>query len=577
MIFTDLLPRRGLALFLAAGLGAAAVLAPTAWPRAETESSAAPPPGNPTPLIDPLPDIPDDTLAVRLEPVVTGLMFPTDVVAAPDDSGRLFITQVNGLVHVVDDGVLQPTPFLDFSADYAMSNGSAMSALAFHPDFASNGKLYVTMTEDEDWALADFGAMTPIVVQQSVLYEVTAQANWPAPGCNVADSASKRELMRINELNPIHNLDDLAFGPDGYLYVSKGDDRNGGQNKTTIHGTVLRLDVDFGVGNAPSANGQYALPADNPFVSGTSGELHEIWAYGFRNPWRLSFDGSDLWVTDLGENHVEEINLAQVGGNHGWSAKEGSFAYLPGLGVSDDLSNLPPGPFVDPVAEYDHTQGDKSLTGGVIYRGSRFPDLVGHYVFGEWISGRVFHMDPATGAIARLPVDVSGDTIHGQNDGEPKEGIISLGTDIDGELLLVVTERNMETTARVLRVEPANWVDLGQSLAGALGAPTLVPSGSLRPGTPAVLRLEGAAPLTPVTVVWGAGELGLPFKGGVMVPTLDILISSLSTNASGALQAGGMWPTWIPAGLHTYLQMWVHDASGPSGFTASNAVRGTTG
>ncbi|GJM22820.1 MAG: hypothetical protein DHS20C15_27350 [Planctomycetota bacterium] len=528
-----------------------------------------------TPLADPLPDIPNSDLTVRLAPVVTGLTFPTDAAVPPDGSPRLFLTQLNGLVHVLQEGVLQATPFLDFSADHIMTNGSATSSVTFHPDFATNRKLYVVMTENKDPALADFGSSSGIV-QQSVLYEVAAQANYPAPGCNLIDLAATRELFRINELNFIHNLGDLEFGSDGYLYMTKGDDRNGGQNLTTIHGTVLRIDVDFGPGNALSANGNYAIPHDNPFVSGTSGELGEIWAYGFRNPWRLSIDGSDVWVADIGEGDIEEVNLVPAGGNYGWSAKEGSFAYLPGVGVTDDLSGLPAGPFVDPIGEYDHGQGDRSLTGGVIYRGARFPDLVGDYVFGEWISGRVFHMDTNTGAIERLLVDPLGETIHGQNDGAPKEGILSITTDADGELLLVVTEREFTPTARVLRVEPANWLDLGNGLAGATGEPTLIGGGSLSAGKPSGLLLKGAAPLTPTTIVWGAAELGLPFKGGVMVPTLDILVHSVSTNGAGALQVGGPWPAGIPAGLHAYFQVWVHDVTGPAGFAASNAVRGTT-
>jgi hypothetical protein len=437
-----------------------------------------------TPLSDPLPDIGVGPFDVRLESVASGLVFPTHAAAPPDGSDRLFVCQIDGIVHVIEDGVLLPTPFVDMSADYPATNGSAMSSLAFHPDFSVNRLLYVIMSESKDPTLADFGVLSG-VAHQSVLYELRALDDAPASGSNLADPASVRELLRINEDSTIHNLDALAFGPDGYLYASKGDDESGGQDTTTIHGTVLRLDVDRAQGNPISANGEYAIPVDNPFVGLGGGVVEEIYAYGFRNPWRMSFDDETgaLWVADVGQSFIEEINRVVAGANHGWDLKEGTFATLPGSAVTDDLSGLPPIPFVDPRGQYDHGQQDKSITGGVLYRGWTHAELAGQYVFADWISGRLFHMHPSTGQIQQLSVDPAGETINGQTSGNPVEGVISVTTDASGELILVVTQRNMTPTARLLRVLPKTWVTPGGAPAGAGGRSR---KGPTAPGTPGV-------------------------------------------------------------------------------------------
>ena len=157
-----------------------------------------------------------------------------------------------------------------------------------------------------------------------------------------------------------------------------------------------------------AGNGRYSIPADNPFVDNAEGKLEEIYAYGFRNAWRMSFDrvGGALYVADIGEDNIEEINIVQPGGYCGWINKEGSFVFLgfPNpTSVSDDFSLLPPGfDGIDPDAQYDHTEGDRSITGGFVYRGSRIPSLVGHYVFGDWVSGRLFNLDPMTREIQEI-------------------------------------------------------------------------------------------------------------------------------------------------------------------------------
>ncbi|MHC5211820.1 MAG: PQQ-dependent sugar dehydrogenase [Planctomycetota bacterium] len=545
------------------------VLALLAW------LSAAAAGQGPAPLADPLPDLPLGAEVVRLEPLVSGLAFPTDAAVPPDGSPRLFVTRLDGKLFIVEDGVLLPTRFADLSATFEPGIGSAMSSLAFHPDFATNRRLYVVMSELQDPALADFGA-TDGVVLQSVLYELVAMADYPAPGANLADETATRELLRINEQSLIHNLDELTFGPDGYLYASKGDDETGGQDLTTVHGAVLRLDVDLLPGNAPSANGQYAVPADNPFVGAGGGVVEEIWAHGFRNPWRMAFDAAtgELWLADVGQADVEEIDRVVAGGNHGWDHKEGGFAYL-APGVSDDLSGLPSIAFVDPVAQYDHGEQDLSISGGVLYRGTALPTLAGHYVCGDWKSGRLLAADPATGAMRVLPVDPNGETVHGQLAGAPVEGVLGVVEDADGELLVIVTRRDLSSTARLLRVAPGTWADLGQALAGAAGEPALSGVGDLSPDSRVTLSVSGSVPSAPATLVFGLAELGAGFKGGVMVPGVEFLLP-LTLDAAGSLQLSAPWPRDVPAQTRLYLQCWMSDAAGPQGYAATNALRATT-
>lgn len=294
---------------------------------------------------------------------------------------------------------------------------------------------------------------------------------------DVIDTSTRREILRVNEKTTVHNLGDLAFGPDRYLYISKGDDdlnAAGRLDGTTVDGAILRIDVDD-----TSGNGRYSVPADNPFVGSGDGRLPEVFAYGFRNPWRISFDPwtAALYAADNGEDDIEEIDRVEAGGYYGWNDKEGSFAFLDFNGVTDDLSDLPPDfAGIDPVAEYDHSEGDESIAGGYVYRGGALPLLQGQYVFGDFVSGRLMHMDPPTGRIFSIAVDPAGAPLN--------QGIIGFGETASGELLIVVSEWNSNATGRVLRVIGGAAPD-----ADADGVPdpfdncSLAPNGPLRPDT----------------------------------------------------------------------------------------------
>lgn len=545
-------------------------------------------------LSDPLPDIPFGPHTVRLEDVLQGRLFPLDVAEAPDGTGRLFVNQNDGSTYVLQDGNVLPTPFLALDRTY-MFNGSALAGVAFHPDFAADelagigGRVYVSMTDDPGTGPADFGIASG-EVHQSVVYEVRVSATDP----NVADPTSLRALVRINEVSTIHNVADIAFGPDGYLYIAKGDDQMGGQDTTDVHGKILRIDVDRCPGNPLSANGEYAIPADNPFVGDIAG-LDEVWAYGFRNPWRMGFDRTtgELFVADIGERDIEEVNriaLAADGAaqNYGWPEMEGSFRYLgPGNGVTDDLSGLPSGfDAVDPVGEYDHGQVDNSISGGVVYRGSALPELVGQFIFADWISGSLFQLDLASGTIQRIAIDPNGAQIHGQPpfaSGDPAEGVIAVREDTAGELLLVVAQRNLSETGRIVRVLPATC------LAETSCASTVNSTGSA-----ATLQLAGSASLAandlelvagpvpsgvPGLFFYGNQPLQAPFgdgvrcAGGQVVRIFPIAVADGSGQLTTALDNGDPRHAGLRAGVTRYFQAWFRDApAGAAGFNLSSGL-----
>lgn len=352
----------------------------------------------------PLDPIGTGPLVVQLNPVANGLGQLTDLAHVPGDNARLFVTTLNGTVRLVKNGVVQSTPVLDTTATTNIVLGSTgMMGLAFHPQFGLNTspgyqKFYVTTSEAPGTAQADFTAANPY--HQEVLYEYILSGD-------VALPASRRELLRVDNPGFEHNMNDLAFGPDGMLYVTIGDGGNSAalapnaQSLSSIRGKVLRIDP---LGNN-SANGKYGLPggavAANPFVN-TLGAVKEVYAYGFRNPYRLTFDraNGDLYVGDVGQSSIEEVDKVVSGGNYGWNQKEGSFIFNPNYTLGANSPGSPVG-LIDPIFQYDHAEG-VAVIGGHVYRGSLMPQLQGKYVFGDWAafnSGQLYYADPADGII----------------------------------------------------------------------------------------------------------------------------------------------------------------------------------
>jgi glucose/arabinose dehydrogenase len=321
-----------------------------------------------------------------LTPVATGLDRPLFVADPDDGSGRLFIVEQGGTIRILRDGDLEPEPFLDVSGLITTRNSEqGLLGLAFEPDFAETGRFYIGYT-----ANTGQGAGDNTIARLSVLENDPDQA----------DLSSLEVLIAIADPFGNHNGGQVSFGPDGFLYAGTGDGGGGGdpennaQNPQTLLGNILRIDVSGETG--------YEIPDDNPFADGVEGRP-EIWAWGLRNPWRFSFDREtdDLWIADVGQNWIEEINLLPAGSpggaNFGWPVMEGTTCFR-----EQDCSAEG---FVLPVAEYTHEEGC-SVTGGYVYRGKEIPELDGVYLFGDFCFGSVWGLgQDASGEWVRsLPV-----------------------------------------------------------------------------------------------------------------------------------------------------------------------------
>ena len=301
-----------------------------------------------------------------LREVATGLDFPLFLTAPAGDAARLFVVEKTGRIRVVKNGALLPQPFLDLSGRVSRGTEQGLLGLAFHPQYAANGRFVVNYTNS--------AGDTRVSV-----FRVTANPD-------VADPSSEQVIFAVDQPFANHNGGMVVFGPDGKLYLGLGDggsggDPNGnGQNKGVLLGKILRMDL--------SGAGQLSVPADNPFV-GQAGARPEIWSYGLRNPWRFSFDRStgDLYIGDVGQNAREEVDLslAAAGGgrglNYGWNIVEGIACYDPPTGCN--RTGLTP-----PVLDYDHGSGC-SVIGGYVYRGQAIPALRGRYFYADYCGGWV--------------------------------------------------------------------------------------------------------------------------------------------------------------------------------------------
>ena len=314
---------------------------------------------------------PPDPAGVQLVPVADGFDRPLYVTHAGDGSGRLFVLEQTGRVQIVLDGERVGT-FLDLSGRVSSIDGYSergLLGLVFHPDYATNGRFFVDYTDRNG---------------TTVVAEYAVSADDP----DVADPASARELLRVEQPYPNHNGGMLAFGPDGYLYISLGDGGSGGdpqgnaQNPWTLLGSILRIDVD----TPPQGQAAYSIPINNPYSDNGLG-LPELWAIGLRNVWRFSFDRAtgDLYLADVGQDQWEEVDFQAAGfsggANYGWNRYEGTHPYSGG--------EAPPR-MVLPIAEYAHSEGGCSISGGYVYRGVDLPDLEAAYFFGDWCTGNIW-------------------------------------------------------------------------------------------------------------------------------------------------------------------------------------------
>ncbi|MEX2602037.1 MAG: PQQ-dependent sugar dehydrogenase [Balneolaceae bacterium] len=326
---------------------------------------------------------------------------PVDLQHPGDETGRLFVVEQRGVIQWFenDPTTTEQTVFLDISGRVNDSgNEEGLLGLAFHPEFQDNGYFYVNYTNNEGTNISRF------------------RASPDDPGSALPES--EEVILSFDQPYSNHNGGQVSFGPDGYLYIAVGDGGAGGdpqghgQNRSTLLGTILRIDVDNREGD-----NLYAIPPDNPFAGNSDGYREEIYAYGLRNPWRFSFDPEtdNLWTGDVGQGAYEEVSIIENGGNYGWNIMEANHCFSPSSGCDRSGLELP-------VWEYDRSRGDVSVTGGFVYRGPTLPGLEGTYIYGDFASGRIWSLnvadqqEPVNSEIAHVSFGVSSFGVDAENE-----------------------------------------------------------------------------------------------------------------------------------------------------------------
>ncbi|MDF1862489.1 MAG: PQQ-dependent sugar dehydrogenase [Verrucomicrobiales bacterium] len=541
---------------------------------------------------------------VSLQPVILDqLHAPTNITHAGDGTGRLFVCDQPGTIHVIEHGMLLPTPFLNLIPKaFPQTTGYSergLLGLAFHPDYGTpaspgEGRFYVYFSAPDG---NNMNSSTP-QNHVSVIAEYTVSPSDP----NLADPASERILLTFGQPQGNHNGGQLAFGPDGYLYIGTGDggssnDNNAGHtggsssrpvdnlgnslDRTRLLGKILRIDV-FG---SDGQGGEYGIPGDNPFVGSGGGVREEIFAEGLRNPWRFSFDDGPggtnrLFCGDVGQGKVEEINLIVSGGNYGWRYKEGEFVLFPNMAIA---GNAPEGS-IDPIAQYAHpgiTIGNPTLpplgfsvTGGFVYRGDAIPGLQGRYLFADY--GKI--QNPGSGLLMALTETSPGAGTFTLTPGIPVfEGnpipahILCLGTNEAGEIFV-----GTKTSSGVLELDsndglPAGGIYKLVPLEETFVTMTATRDGTLFDGYPNNASGAGERLF--------AGETGEPshrraliaFDGIPAIPAGQTLIS-----ASVTLEVQFGAGSFQPFTLHRVNESWGEGASnsGLTGGTGTTALPG---
>jgi glucose/arabinose dehydrogenase len=409
-------------------------------------------------------------IMVGLELVAEGLTSPIALVSPDDGTGRRFIVDQTGLIRILmSDGNVSAEPFLDardrmveLTPEY---DERGLLGLAFHPNFQENGRFFVYYSAPlregapQDWD------------HTSHISEFTVSSENPG----IADPASERILLQVDQPQDNHNAGQIAFGPDGYLYIPLGDGGGAndvdighsaignGQDLSNLLGSILRIDVDNG--------DPYGIPADNPFRGQEGSE--EIFAYGFRNPFRISFDSGgngDLFVSDAGQDQWEEVSIVTNGGNYGWNIKEASFCFDPQNPTVSPETCADVGangePLIDPIIQYKNANAPDGVgfvvIGGLVYRGSALPELSGRYIFGDWSrsmeigDGSLFTASAPTSAEAMWVTDEL--LVAPGENGRIGAFVLSFGQDADGELYVLTTE-NMGpsgNTGKVFKLVPVS-------------------------------------------------------------------------------------------------------------------------
>lgn len=407
---------------------------------------------------------------VALEPIATGVGFPVDLVAQPEADRRYIVTQM-GQIYVYESDGIRETPFLDIGERIETNGEKGLLGMALHPRFASNQKVYVRYSAPRPDGKG--GKYQHI----SVLSEFKTTENYQQ-----IRPDTERYLLNIPNPHPYHNGGDIIFGPDEYLYISLGDGGrrygqgpgraddwydwnmggNGQEVSENLFGSILRIDVDGQDGTKP-----YAIPDDNPLV-GEEG-LDEHFAWGFRNPWRMSFNDGELFVGDVGKRDYEEINIVHPGGNYGWNVREGPMCLnlkspriFPSFPLPWCPEETPDGdPLIDPIIHYPHAvrtengvvQLGSAVVGGYVYQKDNIPGLTDTYVFGdfsspEYGSGRLFVAErPDNG---EKPWKMKEIMIAGTESGRINGALLGFGRDQQGDLYVLKVAGEGGTVARLV-------------------------------------------------------------------------------------------------------------------------------
>ncbi len=481
--------------------------------------------------------------------VAAGLDAPVFLTAPAGDHHRLFVLEQNlARIRIIKDGVLLPNAFLDVSGVVLTGGERGLLGLAFHPNYASNGRFFIYYTRKPDGAVA------------VARYVVSANPD-------VADAASALVLLTQTKSFDNHNGGTCAFGPDGMLYLGLGDggsanDPNcNAQNLSTLLGKMLRIDVD-------SAS-PYAIPPTNPFV-GTLGARGEIWARGMRNPYRFTFDRGtgELWIGDVGQGAREEVDVqsaSSVGGeNYGWKMVEGtkcnSSSACP-TGTPTCTSSV----LTAPVWEYSHGSGDCAIIGGAVYRGCAIPGLQGAYFFADYCSARIWSLRWSGGAVSNV-IDRTAE-LHPAG-GLSIDLVSGFGEDADGELYILDLGGEV---FRVVANAPAPATDLGFGKVGGNGrVPQMSACGLLDQGHASVVRVREAPPLCGALVIGSTTSNPTPMLMGTLVPSLASFVSRfVTTGGDGSIAIdvlGGMGP------IDVYTQCLLDDPGATAGVGFSNAL-----
>ena len=427
---------------------------------------------------------------LKIEEAFPNLSFDhiTEIKHPGDGTNRLFVISQPGKIFVFenDKNVEEADVFLDISSKVLFGGEQGLLGLAFHPDYEENGLFFINYTRNNP--------------RRTVISKLKVSANDP----NVAVPESEVILMEVEQPYSNHNGGVIDFGPDGYLYISFGDGGSGGdplnhgQNKSTLLGSMVRIDVD----NVPPGS-NYGIPDDNPFVGNSSGYKEEIYAYGLRNVWKFSFDAQAglLYAADVGQNAWEEISIINNGKNYGWRIMEGTHCFNPQIGCDQTGLELP-------IHEYDHSdEGGYSITGGYVYYGSDADELTGKYVYGDFVTGNIWALFYNDG-------EVVNERIFNTN-----YSISTFGVDLAGSLYFA-----SYSNGRIYKIT---------------GTP-VTRTGSITPPLEFQLNQNYPNPFNPTTTI----SFSLAKKSHAKLEVFDSTGSKISTLVNSELPGGSFDFTW---------------------------------